>query len=127
LRRSKRTAIDTFGIEIRDTKGKEETGKISDSAGYARATLALHADDPSPNVEILERVERLERNYSVLRRFLEVMIAGVEAISCLGQTMSSRIRRYRFTTGWRFLRPLSVHGRSRTNTLRPAPFLAKTL
>ena len=57
--------IDTIGIEIRDAKGKEETGKISDSVGYARATLALNAGDPSPYVEILERVERLERNYSV--------------------------------------------------------------
>jgi hypothetical protein len=71
----KANGIDTIGIEIRNAKGKKETDKISDSPDYARAILALHADDPSPNVEILGRVERLERNYPVLRHARAPLLA----------------------------------------------------
>ena len=74
----KANGIDTIGIEIRDAKGKEETGKISDSTRYyARATLALHVNDPSPNVEILERVERCECN-PVLRNARASLLASFQ-------------------------------------------------
>ena len=42
-----------------------ENGKIADPRGYAKEILALHEDDPSPNAEILEHVDRLERSYPV--------------------------------------------------------------
>ncbi len=40
-------------------------GRVIDPAGYARKILALHADDPSPNPAILERVESLDRCYPI--------------------------------------------------------------
>jgi 2-polyprenyl-6-methoxyphenol hydroxylase-like FAD-dependent oxidoreductase len=40
-------------------------GRAIDPAGYARQILALHADDPSPNRAILERVESLDRCYPI--------------------------------------------------------------
>jgi len=42
-----------------------ENGKIADPRGYAKEILALHEDDPSPNAEILEHVDRIERSYPV--------------------------------------------------------------
>ena len=42
-----------------------EHGKIADLAGYAKDIRALHMDDPSPNAEILQHVDRLERSYPV--------------------------------------------------------------
>ena len=40
-----------------------ENGKITDPPGYAKEIRALHLDDPSPNAEILEHVDRIERSY----------------------------------------------------------------
>src|ERR1700730_18680622 len=42
-----------------------EHGKIADLAGYAKDIRALHVDDPSPNAEILQHVDRLDRSYPV--------------------------------------------------------------
>jgi 2-polyprenyl-6-methoxyphenol hydroxylase-like FAD-dependent oxidoreductase len=43
--------------------GVGENGKIADPSGYAKETRALHLDDPSPNAEILEHVDGIERSY----------------------------------------------------------------
>lgn len=39
--------------------------KVTDPAVYAREIRALHVDDPGPNAEILDHVERIERSYPV--------------------------------------------------------------
>jgi 2-polyprenyl-6-methoxyphenol hydroxylase-like FAD-dependent oxidoreductase len=40
-----------------------ENGKTADPSGYAKEIRALHLDDPRPNAEILEHVDRIERSY----------------------------------------------------------------
>jgi 2-polyprenyl-6-methoxyphenol hydroxylase-like FAD-dependent oxidoreductase len=42
-----------------------EPTRVVDPAAYARKIAALHAADPSPNTEILEHVERIERSYPI--------------------------------------------------------------
>jgi 2-polyprenyl-6-methoxyphenol hydroxylase-like FAD-dependent oxidoreductase len=39
--------------------------KINDPARYARDIRALHANDPSPNAEILDHVGVIERSYPI--------------------------------------------------------------
>src|SRR5215813_12402454 len=45
--------------------GAAENGNAADPTGYARRILAMHADDPSPNAEILDHVRKLERGYPI--------------------------------------------------------------
>ena len=50
-----------------DSYAAEETEieKLTDPFGYARRIRALHANDPHPNPEILDRVDSIERGYPI--------------------------------------------------------------